>query len=75
MTHVHKLKLLPCVAMNMSNMVGVGPFLTIPLVLAAVGGPQALLAWILAAVLAPFDGIIWAELATACPVRVGPSNT
>ena len=71
MTHVHKLKLLPCVAMNMSNMVGVGPFLTIPLVLAAVGGPQALLAWILAAVLALFDGIIWAELATALPCSGG----
>jgi hypothetical protein len=35
--------LLQTTAMNMSNMVGVGPFLTIPLILAAMGGPQAML--------------------------------
>jgi amino acid transporter len=63
--------LLQATAMNMSNMVGVGPFLTIPLILAAMGGPQALLGWILGAVLAVCDGMVWAELASAVPSSGG----
>ena len=46
-----RLGLLQATAMNMSNMVGVGPFVTIPLILAAMGGPQAMLGWILGALL------------------------
>ena len=53
--------------MNMSNMIGVGPFLTIPLILKTMGGPQAMLGWVLGAVLAICDGMIWAELASAVP--------
>src|SRR5205809_1065078 len=37
--------LLHATALNMANMVGVGPFITIPLLMAAMGGPQALLGW------------------------------
>jgi amino acid transporter len=48
-------------------MVGVGPFLTIPLALAAMGGPQALLGWVLGAVLALCDGMVWAELGSRMP--------
>jgi hypothetical protein len=33
-------------ALNMIDMIGVGPFITMPLVLSAMGGPQALLGWI-----------------------------
>ena len=48
--HLHRsFGLLQATAMNMSNMVGVGPFLTIPLILAAMGGPQAMLGWIVGA--------------------------
>ena len=57
--------------MNMSNMIGVGPFLTIPLILATMGGPQAMLGWILGAVLAVCDGMVWAELAAAVPSSGG----
>lgn len=57
--------------MNMSNMVGVGPFLTIPLILEAMDGPQAMLGWILGAVLAICDGMVWAELASAVPATGG----
>ena len=54
-------------AMNMSQMVGVGPFITIPLMVAAFGGPQAIMGWILGALLALTDGLVWAELGAAMP--------
>lgn len=64
---VRSLGLLQATALNMSNMVGIGPFITIPLLLASMGGPQALLGWVLGAALALCDGLIWAELAAAMP--------
>lgn len=54
-------------AMNMIDMIGVGPFITMPLVLSAMGGPQALLGWILGAVLAVCDGLVSAELSASIP--------
>ena len=57
----------PALAANMLNMVGVGPFITIPLILAAMGGPQALLGWIVGAALAFCDGLVWSELGAAMP--------
>ncbi len=45
------LTLLSAVAVNMTQMCGIGPFVTIPLVVAAMGGPQALLGWIAGAML------------------------
>lgn len=51
----------------MLNMVGVGPFLTVPLVLGAMGGPQAMLGWALGALIALCDGLVWAELGAAMP--------
>jgi basic amino acid/polyamine antiporter, APA family len=59
--------LLEATALNMSNMVGVGPFLTIPLVIASMGGPQCMLGWLVGTVIALSDGLIWAELAAAMP--------
>ncbi|MBV8819753.1 MAG: amino acid permease, partial [Acidobacteriaceae bacterium] len=57
---------------NMLNMIGVGPFLTIPLILASMGGPQAMLGWLLGAVVAVCDGLVWAELGAAMPNTGGP---
>jgi amino acid transporter len=57
---------------NVLNMIGVGPFLTIPLALAAMGGPQAMLGWILGAVISLCDGMVWAELGSAMPFSGGP---
>ncbi len=57
---------------NILNMVGVGPFLTIPLALAAMGGPQAMLGWILGAILCLCDGLVWAELGSTLPRSGGP---
>lgn len=59
--------LLQATALNMSNMVGVGPFITIPLIIAAMGGPQCMLGWVLGTLLAICDGLIWSELAAAMP--------
>ena len=54
-------------ALNMIDMIGVGPFITIPLIISAMGGPQAMLGWVLGAVLAICDGLVWAELGAAMP--------
>src|SRR5246500_3795615 len=55
------------VSLNMIDMIGVGPFITIPLIIAAMGGPQAMLGWVLGAFLAICDGLVWAELGAAMP--------
>ena len=54
-------------ALNMIDMIGVGPFITMPLVVAAMGGPQAILGWIFGALFAMCDGLVWAELGAAMP--------
>lgn len=54
-------------ALNVANMVGIGPFVTIPLFLAAMNGPHAMVAWIVAAVLVVCDGLVWSELGAALP--------
>ena len=59
--------LLPATALNMTNMIGVGPFITIPLLMSAMGGPQALLGWIVALTIVLCDGMIWSELGAAMP--------
>jgi len=59
--------LLQATALNMSNMVGVGPFITIPLIIASMGGPQCMLGWLVGGVLALCDGLVWSELAAAMP--------
>ena len=53
--------------LNMIDMIGVGPFITIPLIVSAAGGPQAMLGWMLGAVFALCDGLVWAELGAAMP--------
>ncbi len=59
--------LLQATALNMSNMVGVGPFITIPLLMAAMGGPQSLLGWLVGALIVVSDGQVWSELGSALP--------
>lgn len=55
------------ISANVLNMVGVGPFLTVPLAIAAMGGPQAMVGWVLGALLCLCDGMVWAELGSAMP--------
>ncbi|HYW24577.1 MAG TPA: APC family permease [Terriglobales bacterium] len=64
---VRSIGLLQGTAINMTQMVGIGPFVTIPLMVAAFGGPQAIMGWILGAILALADGLVWAELGAAMP--------
>jgi amino acid transporter len=59
--------LLPATAINMTQMVGIGPFITIPLMVATFSGPQAIIGWIAGALLAICDGLVWAELGAAMP--------
>src|SRR5262245_18826160 len=58
---------LQATALNMSNMIGIGPFLTIPLLMSAMGGPQAMLGWLVAVLIVIPDGMVWSELGAAMP--------
>lgn len=58
---------LQATALNMSNMIGIGPFITIPLLMSAMGGPQAMLGWLIALLIVIPDGMIWSELGAALP--------
>ena len=61
--------LLQATALNMTNMIGIGPFITIPLLMSALngGGPQAMLGWVVALVISITDGMVWSELGAAMP--------
>ena len=59
------------IAVNMLDMIGVGPFITLPLLLGTMGGPQAMLGWVAGAVLAVCDGLVWAELGAMMPEAGG----
>ncbi len=66
-----RLGLLNAVTINMSNMVGIGPFIAIALILKTLAGPQAYLAWIVGTVIALADGMVVAELGAARPAAGG----
>ena len=59
--------LLQATALNMSNMIGIGPFITIPALMSALGGPQSMLGWFVALIIAIPDGMVWSELGAAMP--------
>lgn len=54
-------------SLNVTNMLGAGPFITIPLLLGAMHGPQAMIGWVMAMIVVMCDGLIWAELGAAFP--------
>ncbi|WP_410592997.1 APC family permease [Amycolatopsis sp. lyj-23] len=58
---------LQATAINMTQMCGIGPFVTIPAMVATMGGPQAMFGWVIGAIVALADGLIWAELGAAMP--------
>ena len=66
-TLVRGVGLLGAVAVNLISMIGIGPLITIPLVLGALHGPLSLVGWLLGALLALCDGLVWAELGSAYP--------
>jgi amino acid transporter len=59
------------VAVNVTQVVGAGVFLTVPIILGVLPGAYALLAWLVAGVLILFDGMIWGELGAALPAAGG----
>ncbi|TDN36186.1 APC family permease [Hymenobacter sp. UV11] len=65
-----RLGLVQATALNMIDMVGIGPFVTLPLVMGFMG-PNFLLAWMVGAALAAMDGLIWSELGAAYPEAGG----
>ena len=68
---VRAIGLFPATALNMSQMVGIGPFITIPLILAVLTGPLAIVGWVVGALIAICDGLVWAELGAAMPTAGG----
>jgi len=66
------LGLLQAASLAITDMIGIGPFITIPLFLSTMGGPQAMVGWLLGALLAFCDGLVWCELGAAMP-RAGGS--
>ena len=51
----------------MIDMIGIGPFIVLPIVIKEMNGPQSMIAWVLGAVLAMMDGFVWSELGAAMP--------
>lgn len=66
-----RLGLLNATSINMSNMVGIGPFIAVALILKTLGGPQAYLAWVVGTLIAIADGLVVAELGAALPASGG----
>ena len=59
--------LLQASALNMTNMIGIGPFITIPALMSALNGPQAMLGWAVAVLITVPDALVWSELGAALP--------
>ncbi|MCC7009974.1 MAG: amino acid permease [Acidobacteria bacterium] len=70
-TLTRRFGLLQATALNMINMIGIGPFITIPLLMTALGGPQAMLGWVVALAIVISDGMVWSELGAAMPKSGG----
>lgn len=68
---IRGLKLRQAIAINMIDMVGIGPFITIPFIIGAMNGPQCIVAWILGAILSFCDGCVWSELGAKWPQAGG----
>jgi len=58
-------------AINMIDMVGIGPFVTLSLIVSLMQGNLSILAWLLGALLAYMDGFVWAELGAKYPEAGG----
>jgi fructoselysine transporter len=69
-----RLTLLQATAINMTDMVGIGPFITLPMVISMMNGPYFLYAWLAGAVLSIVDAMVWSELGAAFPKAGGSYN-
>jgi fructoselysine transporter len=73
-TLVRRLGLAQATAINMTDMVGIGPFITLPMVISMMNGPYFLYAWLAGAVLSIIDAMVWSELGAAFPMAGGSYN-
>lgn len=62
-----RLGLFQATTVNMTQMCGVGPFITIPVMISTMQGPQAMFGWLVGAIIVIADGLVWAELGAAMP--------
>lgn len=62
-----RLGLLHATALNMTNMIGIGPFITIPALMSALHGPMSMLGWLVAVLITVPDALVWSELGAAMP--------
>ena len=69
-----KIGLLQATAINMTDMVGIGPFVVLSVVVQIMNGPSFLYAWIAGAVLAFIDGMVWSQLGSTYPMAGGSYN-
>ncbi len=69
-----RLGLVQATAINMTDMVGIGPFITLPMVISMMNGPYFLYAWLAGAVLSMVDAMVWSELGAAFPMAGGSYN-
>src|SRR3954463_247199 len=69
-----KISLVQATAINMIDMVGIGPFVTLYMVIRIMNGPWFLYAWLIGAFLAFMDAMVWSELGAAYPMAGGSYN-
>ena len=69
-----RLGILQATAINMTDMVGIGPFITLPMVIGIMNGPWFLYAWLAGAALSMIDAMVWSELGAAFPLAGGSYN-
>jgi len=69
-----RLGLLQATAINMTDMVGIGPFITMPMVISIMNGPYFLYTWLAGGVLSMIDAMVWSELGAAFPLAGGSYN-
>ncbi|XZF12562.1 APC family permease [Chitinophagaceae bacterium MMS25-I14] len=65
------LSLVQATAINMIDMVGIGPFIIISGMVTLMSGPSCLIAWLIGAFLAYMDGMVWAEMGARWPEAGG----
>ena len=74
MSMKREISLLQATSINMIDMVGIGPFVTLTIVMQIVGSNLFIWAWVFGAITALMDGMIWSELGAAYPLAGGSYN-
>jgi len=69
-----RLGLFQSTVINMIDMVGIGPFVVLPLVIDIMGGPHFIWAWLAGALISFLDAMVWSELGAAYPRAGGSYN-